>query len=248
MRKKIIAGNWKMNLLMEEALRLSESIRSQVRSSEEKEVILFPPNVFLAALSQPKSVVRTGAQNFYPADSGAFTGEISVKQVVNCGAQYVLIGHSERRHLFSENHDFLKRKVNAAIENGLRVVFCCGEPLEIRNEGKEHVFVREQLEESLFHLGGHDLQRVIVAYEPVWAIGTGQTATIQQAENMHKAIRQWLSDKYSDEVAQTVPIVYGGSCNASNASELFACENVDGGLIGGASLEAESFLAIVNAF
>lgn len=246
MRNKIVAGNWKMNLLSAEALDLGRKIKEAASELEGVELLLFPPSIFLQSLAEIN--ISVGAQNFYPAENGAFTGEISISQVKDCGATHVLIGHSERRAIFGEQTDFLKQKVDSALTHGITPVFCCGESLEIREAGTELVYVKKQLEESLFHVSAENMQNCIVAYEPVWAIGTGKTATVAQAEEMHRSIRSWISEKYSDAVAQNCSIIYGGSCNVSNAQELFSSPNVDGGLIGGASLQAESFIKIAQSF
>jgi triosephosphate isomerase (TIM) len=246
MRRKIAAGNWKMNLSPAEAHQLFNAI--SVNSTPLVVKMVFPSSIYLSELLKVKSDVIVGTQNFYPSEKGAFTGEVSAKQLSDLGVTHFLVGHSERRMLFGENNTFLKEKVDAAINLGGTVVFCCGEPLEIREKGDEFRFVREQLEESLFHLGANDMKNCIIAYEPVWAIGTGRTATSDQAEAMHAAIRSWIAEKYTAELAEQISILYGGSCNASNAKELFACPNVDGGLIGGAALVATSFLEIVDAF
>ncbi len=249
MRKKIVAGNWKMNLMNQEAILLFNTISSKLDKDSIAKVIVFPPSLFVHQLANSvDGEIAVGVQNFYPKDKGAFTGEISVSQVKDSGASSVLIGHSERRAYFNETHLFLKEKVDSAIDYELEVIFCCGEPLEIRENNSEMSFVKKQLEESLFHLDGDTIKKCIIAYEPVWAIGTGKTATIAQAEEMHKAIRFWLTERYNSEIAESISILYGGSCNASNAKELFSCPNVDGGLIGGAALDAESFLQITNSF
>jgi triosephosphate isomerase len=189
-----------------------------------------------------------GVQNFYPLESGAFTGENSIAQIKDAGATAALIGHSERRMLFGEDEHLLKEKVNAALKHEIKIVFCCGEPLEIREAGSELNYVKKQLKDSLFHLTADELKKCVIAYEPVWAIGTGRTASTQQAEDMHAAIRSWIAEIYGLDTANDISILYGGSCNASNAKELFACPNVDGGLIGGASLKTETFMTIVNSF
>lgn len=246
MRRKIVAGNWKMNLSPTEAHQLFSTISNKGSNGVVK--MVFPPSIYLSELLKLNSDVIVGVQNFYPTEKGAFTGEVSSKQCSDIGVTHFLVGHSERRMLFMENNAFLKQKVDAVINLGGTVVFCCGEPLEVREKGDEFRFVREQLEESLFHLDANDIKNCIIAYEPVWAIGTGRTATSEQAEAMHAAIRSWISEKYTTEIAEQISILYGGSCNASNAKELFACPNVDGGLIGGAALDATSFLEIVDAF
>lgn len=247
MRKKIVAGNWKMNLNTTEALALFDELAEF--SQSDANVLIFPPAIYLLPFKQRKSGhVKLGIQNFYPAESGAFTGEISIMQAKDCGAEYALIGHSERRAIFGESHEFLKLKVDACIAHELIPVFCCGEPMEIREAQKHTDYVKKQLEESLFHLSAENIVKCVVAYEPVWAIGTGLTASTDQAEEMHKEIRSWFSDKYGLEIAQEISILYGGSCNASNAKELFNCANVDGGLIGGASLKSTSFKEIIDSF
>jgi len=248
MRKKIVAGNWKMNLLWDEALDLAQGISGASTKVNNVELIVFPPFIFAPTIINKNPQLRVGLQNFYPADKGAFTGEVSITQAKNIGAKYVLVGHSERRAIFNENEVFLKEKVNAALEYNLTPVFCCGEPLEIREANNELKYVKQQLIDSLFHLTSEDLAKCIVAYEPVWAIGTGKTASVEQAESMHKSIRSWIAESYSKELSEEISILYGGSCNASNAKELFACENVDGGLIGGAALQLETFISIAQSF
>jgi triosephosphate isomerase len=246
MREKIVAGNWKMNLSEQEAISLAENI------SENKVYgvtqIVFPPFIYLTTLLKLNNGVLIGAQNFYPKDKGAFTGEVSITQLKNIGISYVLVGHSERRTFFNETNEFLKEKVDAALNEGIKVVFCCGEPLEIRKEETHESFVNQQLIDSLFHLTDKQLKNVVIAYEPIWAIGTGLTASAEQAEAMHENIRKALIHKYGQEVANEISILYGGSCNPTNANELFNCPNVDGGLIGGASLKADEFHAISTAY
>lgn len=248
MRKKIVAGNWKMNLLWDEALVLAQGVSDASAKMTNVDLIVFPPFIFASTIINNNPQLKVGLQNFYPADKGAFTGEVSVTQVKNIGAKYVLVGHSERRAIFHENETFLKEKVDAALGNGLTPVFCCGEPLEIREANNELTFVKQQLVDSLFHLSADDMAKCIIAYEPVWAIGTGKTASVEQAESMHKSIRGWIAETYSNELSEEISILYGGSCNASNAKELFACENVDGGLIGGAALQLETFITIAQSF
>ena len=249
MRKKIVAGNWKMNLLNSEANSLFDNLNQNISGDTETSVMIFPPSIYLSQfIKKGNSSIEIGIQNFYPKEKGAFTGEISIAQVKDLGVKQVLIGHSERRAYFNETNSFIREKVDAAIQFDLGIVFCCGEPLEIREKGQERSFVKNQLEESLFHLDKEQIKKCIIAYEPVWAIGTGMTATIVQAEEMHAAIRSWIVNQYNIEIANSISILYGGSCNAANAKELFECPNVDGGLIGGAALDATSFLQIVNAF
>jgi triosephosphate isomerase (TIM) len=248
MRKRIVAGNWKMNLLPSDAIKLYNEIVERSSSLKDAEIMVFPPSLYLTELLRLKRPVSVGAQNFHPEEKGAFTGEISVGQIASVGVKYALIGHSERRMYFNEKEDFLKNKVDAALSHQITPVFCCGEPLEVREKNDQTSYVRKQLQDSLFHLSPEDIKRCIIAYEPVWAIGTGKTASSQQAEEMHAAIRSWLKEVYTAEIADSISILYGGSCNASNAAELFACPNVDGGLIGGASLDAETFLTIAESF
>lgn len=247
MRRKIVAGNWKMNLDWKEANALFQSL--QTVQNEQVEVIVFPSSLYLSAFASEKgSILKIGAQNAYPKNSGAYTGEIAFSQLKSIGVSHVLIGHSERRDYFSESNSFLKEKVDACLENGITPVFCCGESLPVREKNEETAFVTRQIEESLFHLSTEDLKKCVVAYEPIWAIGTGLTATSEQAEQMHLSIRQFIAGKYGNETAEHIPILYGGSCNEKNANELFSCPNVDGGLVGGASLKADSFTQIINAF
>lgn len=247
MRKKIIAGNWKMNLLQHEANELVRSLSSQEVSKDIIRIV-FPPFIYISELINATDNLFVGAQNFYPKESGAFTGEVSITQLKDLGVKYVLVGHSERRMYFNESNSFLKQKVDAALANDIHVIFCCGEPLEIRDENNHESFVINQLEESLFHLSDQEITNVTIAYEPIWAIGTGRTASSQQAENMHACIRKSITDKYNLNIGDSISILYGGSCNPTNAKELFACDNVDGGLIGGASLNASDFHAISTAY
>jgi triosephosphate isomerase len=247
MRQKIVAGNWKMNLSKSEAIALYQSVNAQMQIND-VQLIVFPPSVYLDTMHQLDQPLSLGVQNFHPAESGAFTGENSITQIKELGAEYVLIGHSERRMYFNEDGVFLKEKVDAALRHDLKIIFCCGEPLSIREMNAEAYYVEQQLQESLFHLSPNDMLKIVVAYEPIWAIGTGKTASSEQAENMHAAIRGFIEKQYGNSVAQQISILYGGSCNASNASELFSCQNVDGGLIGGASLKPTDFISIASSF
>lgn len=247
MREKIVAGNWKMNLDKQEALSLYRQINT-LSENINIQLIAFPPALYIDMLAAEKGKIPVGAQNFYPRDKGAFTGELSIPQLKSTGATYVLIGHSERRLILGESDDFIREKVNDALEKEMKIVFCCGEPLEVREQHKHAGYVREQLENNLFHLEAEQLDGIIIAYEPIWAIGTGKTASSAQAEEMHKIIRESIADKYSPELAEKTSILYGGSCNPSNAKELFSCPNVDGGLIGGAALNAEDFIQIATSF
>lgn len=248
MARKIVAGNWKMNLELIEGVELLDGILNGNRASD-VDVMIFPPALYVDELSdRALDQIEVGVQNFNAHVNGAFTGEIAIPQAQSAGAMIGLIGHSERRAIFGETNAMLKEKVDAAIAQNFPFIFCCGEPLEIREEGTAFDFVKNQLLESLFHLSSSQIENGIIAYEPVWAIGTGKTASTEQAEEMHAEIRSWLSSTYSEEIADSISILYGGSCNNKNASELFACPNVDGGLIGGAALKSESFLEIINAF
>lgn len=243
MRKKIVAGNWKMNLTYADAKLLAAQVDQLTDVAAE--IYLFPSSIYADVVKQTAPNKSIGVQNAYPKDSGAYTGEISMAQIKVMGLQAVLIGHSERREYFNESNAFLKEKVDAALANDLIPFFCCGEPLAIRENGSFLDFVKQQLEESVFHLSADEFAKVVIAYEPIWAIGTGKTASVEQAEEMHAAIRSWIANRYSTELAAEISILYGGSCNPSNAKALFACPNVDGGLIGGAALKIEDFKILV---
>ncbi|HEX7413128.1 MAG TPA: triose-phosphate isomerase [Bacteroidia bacterium] len=251
MRKKIVAANWKMNKTLQEAETLVKSIISGASNNNEVTKIIFPPSLFiieLASILKNNSSFFVGAQNCYHTESGAFTGEISASAIASCGANYVIVGHSERRQYFNETSEQLKQKVILALKNSLIPIYCVGEKLNERQANHQFTAVKNQLQEVLFHLSGNEIKNIIIAYEPVWAIGTGLSATSEQAQEMHSFIRLSLSEKYGNDVANQISILYGGSCNAKNAKELFACNDVDGGLIGGASLIAEDFLQIINSF
>lgn len=246
MRKTIVAGNWKMNLSKQEALALYRGLKT-ISVKDYREVAIFSPFIYLDPLLQEEHQVKIGAQNFYPAEKGAFTGEVSITQLKDLGVKHVLIGHSERRMYFDETNELVKTKVDMALAHGMQVIYCCGEPLDVREARKELHYVYKQLESSLFHLTPAQMENVVIAYEPIWAIGTGKTASIEQAEEMHRNLRIGLQDHFGAVVSDKISILYGGSCNASNAAALFACENIDGGLIGGASLKLEEFIAIIEA-
>lgn len=251
MRKKIVAGNWKMNLNLEEGNTLVKEILIKLPAlNEENQVVIAPPFLHIAqAIQQTKDAanVSVAAQTCHHEKSGAYTGEVSASMLSNAGVQYVIIGHSERRAYNNEDNALLAAKTNAALANGLKVIFCCGEPLEIRDQNTQNSYVEQQLKDSLFHLDEAAMNNIVIAYEPIWAIGTGRTASAEQAQEMHQHIRQVLNAKYGAVVANNTSILYGGSCKASNAAELFAGADVDGGLIGGAALIAEDFLGIINA-
>jgi triosephosphate isomerase len=251
MRKRIVAGNWKMNKSLEEAEALITEIADALDETDlkGKTVVLCPPFVYLEMATDVafESNFEVGAQNVYPADSGAYTGEISPLMLKELQVGYSIVGHSERRQYFAETNEFIKNKVDALLRHGLIPIFCCGEVLSEREAGLHREVVRRQLEESLFHLFNKEFLCVVIAYEPVWAIGTGVTATPAQAQEMHQYIRGLITEKYGSIVASETTILYGGSCNAKNAAELFSQPDVDGGLIGGASLKAVEFLEIIKA-
>lgn len=251
MRKNIVAGNWKMNMGLDEGLKFAGEINTWFRKKPAggTEVILCTPFIHLAGLSEilKEGPVLHGAQNCAAELSGAFTGEVSAPMIKSTGAPYVIIGHSERRTYYREDDQMLNKKTILAVSSGLRVIFCCGEVLEEREAGRHFEVVRRQMEEGLFTLPEEDFSKVVIAYEPVWAIGTGLTATPDQAQEMHEYIRSLIRTKYGNESAENTSILYGGSCKPSNASEIFSKPDVDGGLIGGASLKLEDFCAIVEA-
>jgi len=250
MRKKIVAANWKMNMTLPEGNALVNGIVAGLPAlSENRQVVIAPPFVSIvqvAGLLKGRGHIHTAAQNCYTEASGAYTGEISATMLKSAGADYVIIGHSERREYFKEDNAMLAKKVNQALANSLEVIFCCGESLETRDAGKQNEFVEQQINEGLFHLTDQ-LSHIVIAYEPIWAIGTGRTASTEQAQEMHAHIRSVIAGKYGQTAADNMSILYGGSCKPSNAAELFACKDVDGGLIGGASLKADEFLGIINA-
>jgi len=251
MRKKIVAANWKMNLNLEEGKKLVDGIVAGMPTlNEQKEVVIAPPFVHLAQTAgqlQGKANIYLGAQNCYSEAAGAYTGEISAGMLKSVGAAYVIIGHSERREYFKEDNAMLAKKTDQGLANELKVIFCCGEPLEIRDADTQNAYVEKQIKESLFHLDAAQLENIVIAYEPIWAIGTGRTASTQQAQDMHAHIRAVIAAQYSKEAGENMSILYGGSCKPSNAGELFACPDVDGGLIGGASLKADEFIGIIDA-
>jgi triosephosphate isomerase (TIM) len=253
MRKKIVAGNWKMNKDLNEGLKLASEVINMAKDevNTNTALVLCAPFIHLASLSnllKGEKNVFLGAQNCYTKASGAYTGEVSVSMLKSVGVQYVIIGHSERREYFKETNQQLADKVNIVLENGLLPIFCCGETLDERNSGKHVDIVKSQITESLFHLSEPQLKNVVIAYEPVWAIGTGVTASTEQAQEMHKVIREHLASKYGQNVANEISILYGGSCKPSNSKELFACPDIDGGLIGGASLVSRDFIDIGKSF
>ncbi len=251
MRRKIVAGNWKMNMNYEEGTVFAKTLDHYFRNKPpvRAEVIICTPFIHLAGIAEiiKGGKVALGAQNCASEASGAFTGEVSAYMIKSTGAEYVIIGHSERRSYYNEDDRLLNKKSVLALNSGLKVIFCCGEVKEQREEGNHFVIVKRQLEEGLFPLGAESMKDIIIAYEPVWAIGTGLTATPDQAQEMHKYIRGLIKEKYGNKIAEDLTILYGGSCKPSNAAEIFSNPDVDGGLIGGASLKKEDFTAIVEA-
>lgn len=252
MRKKIVAGNWKMNKTLDEALILTSEVVNMVRDEVrgDVEVVLCTPYIYLPVLQkyvEEVSRISLGAQNCHHKASGAYTGEISAAMLAALGTPYVIIGHSERRQYFGETDELLAEKVKIALANGLKPIFCCGELLEQRQNEDFIAIVKNQITAALFDLSAEDFGKVVIAYEPVWAIGTGLTATSQQAQDMHAALRAHIASQYGEQVADDTTILYGGSCNEKNAPELFACPDVDGGLIGGASLKSREFTNIIKA-
>ena len=252
MRKKIVAGNWKMNIDLEKGIQLFNEIQQLLKEEvkADQEVIICPPYIHLSSLSQivdPNTNLSIGAQNCHQADSGAFTGEVSASIIASAGASYVIIGHSERRLYFAESNSVLAQKLDVVLKNGLSPIFCIGETLEQRNSETYFEVIKEQITEASFHLQGADYRKMVLAYEPVWAIGTGLTASPEQAQQIHSFIRNLLADKYDQDLANNMTILYGGSCNPKNAAELFAKADIDGGLIGGASLKAQDFVDIIKA-
>ncbi len=251
MRKKIVAGNWKMNMDLSEGLKFAGSVEKYFREnpSDKVQVILCTSFIHLAGVAEilKHGKVALGAQNCASEASGAYTGEVSAYMVKSTGAEYVIIGHSERRSYYHEDDKLLNKKALLAINSGLKVIFCCGEVKSEREEGKHFLIVKRQLEEGLFSLTSEQMDKIVIAYEPVWAIGTGLTATPDQAQEIHKYIRDLVKDKYGNDCAKKIPVLYGGSCKPSNAAEIFSKPDIDGGLIGGASLKKEDFAAIVEA-
>lgn len=252
MRKRIVAGNWKMNKTFEEADELLFELAEGFSELELEnvEVVICPPALYLEMSTDVglENGFSVGAQNCSYEDSGAYTGEISASMLKSLEVDYCLVGHSERRKYFNETHAELAQKVDQLLENDISPIFCCGELLEEREANKHFEVVKTQLADSLFHLNAEEIANVVVAYEPVWAIGTGKTASSDQAQEMHAYIRSILAEKYGAELADEMTILYGGSCNAKNAQELFAQEDVDGGLIGGASLKSADFISIAKSF
>ena len=248
MRKKIVAGNWKMNNDLTETQSLISDLKKQTQNSD-AEIMIAPTftNLWHAYEALRLNSIVVVAQNMHFAENGAFTGEVSADMLKSVGIETVILGHSERRAYFNETDALLAKKVDAALSREMEVIFCFGEELEDRRSGRQDAVVHSQIKNGLFHLPELSWQHIVLAYEPVWAIGTGETATPEQAQEMHAFIRKTLSDKYGDAVAENTSILYGGSVKPGNAQEIFSKADVDGGLIGGAALNAEDFFAIVNA-
>ena len=251
MRKKIVAGNWKMNMNLQDGIALANEINEAMKADKPNcEVVVCTPFIHLAKVADvlDQNVVALGAENCADKASGAYTGEVSAEMVKSTGAQYVILGHSERREYYAETAEVLKEKVQMALANGLKIIFCCGETLEEREANRQNEVVKAELDGSVFNLSAEEWKNIVLAYEPIWAIGTGKTATSDQAEEMLAYIRSIVAEKYGQAVADETSILYGGSCKASIAPELFSKPNIDGGLIGGASLKCADFKGIIDAW
>lgn len=249
MRKNIVAGNWKMNTTVAEGVQLAKEVNEAVAAAGELkcDVVIGVPFTHLTAVKDVIDIEKVGlsAENCANKEKGAYTGEVSAAMVASTGANYVILGHSERREYYNETPEILKEKVDLALANGLKIIFCCGESLELRNAGTYEEFIKAELKDSLFHLSAEEFANIVIAYEPIWAIGTGKTATTEQAQEVCAGIRACIAEIYDEATAAAIRIQYGGSVNAGNAAELFAKPDIDGGLVGGASLKAD-FGKIVN--
>lgn len=251
MRTKIVAGNWKMNKLFVDAEELLSDLADLLEEKKLKcEVVVCPPSIYLEMASDfaDESVFMVGAQNVSEHENGAYTGEISAEMLSDIYIDFCIIGHSERRKYFQESNSSLAEKVNKLLDNDITPIYCCGEVISEREKNIHFDVVKQQIEEGLFHLNQDEFSNIVIAYEPVWAIGTGLTASPEQAQEMHAFIRKMIAEKYGEKIANDISILYGGSCNASNAAELFSQTDVDGGLIGGASLKASDFVKIISSF
>jgi triosephosphate isomerase len=251
MRKKIVVGNWKMNLNRVDGVALVEDVLKRLSVEKRTEIVFSPSFIHLykvVRMCADTVNIFVASQDCSGSKKGAFTGEVSAEMIASCGARYVILGHSERRVNLSETNELLKLKVGQAFAGNLEVIFCCGESLEQREAGVHFEWIKSQILESLFHLSAEEFTKIVIAYEPIWAIGTGVTANSDQAQEVHSFIRNIIQEKYGSQTAQNTSILYGGSCNISNALELFSKEDIDGGLIGGASLNADDFVAITNSF
>lgn len=253
MRKKIIAGNWKMNLDKQQAMQLASNIVEQAHSlslSEQKLMLLAPSFLYIEPLIEKTKQyphIKIVAQDCSEHNFGAYTGEVAAPMLQSVNVEYTIIGHSERRQYHQENNDILLKKIKQALKHNLYPIFCCGEPLDIREKNTHTHFIQQQLEEVIFQLTEKEFSKIIIAYEPIWAIGTGKTATTTQAQEMHQFIRERIKTKYKNSVSEQTTILYGGSVNAQNAKLLFECNDIDGALVGGASLKSDEFIAIANA-
>ncbi len=252
MRKKIVAGNWKMNKSLKETKKLIKEIKKELKHlhlDKGVRVIIAPPFVNLQKASKllKDSKIKVAAQNMHQSESGAFTGEVSAAMLKDIYVDTVILGHSERREYFGENDEILKAKVDTALKNKMKIIFCFGEVLEERKKGEHFKVVESQIKHALFHLNSDQWGKIILAYEPVWAIGTGETATPEQAQEMHAFIRELIAERYTSDVAEEVSILYGGSVKPDNAKEIFSKEDVDGGLIGGASLNSKDFVSLIKS-
>ena len=251
MRKKIVAGNWKMNLNLQEGVALATELNETLKNEKANcEVIICTPFIHLAKVADciDQNVLKLGAENCADKEKGAYTGEVSAEMVKSTGAQYVILGHSERRQYYNETAEILREKVLLALKNNLKVIFCIGETLEEREANKQNEVVKAELEGSVFNLTKDEFANIVIAYEPIWAIGTGKTATAEQAEEIHAYIRSLVAEHSDSETADNTSLLYGGSCKASNAPELFGKPDIDGGLIGGASLKTADFKGIIDAW
>jgi len=249
-RKQIAAGNWKMNTTVREGVKFIRALK-ETNIPKEVDVVLGVPFTHLYALQNElalNSQIKLAAQNIHDQEKGAYTGEISIAMLKDLEVEYVIIGHSERRQYQKESDELLATKIDLALAHGLTPIFCCGEILEVRKKDNQEAHVSEQVKKALFHLSADQMKNVVIAYEPVWAIGTGETATPKQAQEMHDCIRNLIANKFDQKLADHIPILYGGSVKPANAKELFANKDVDGGLVGGASLKVDSFDAIINSF
>ena len=251
MRKQIAAANWKMNLTLEQGKKLlDEIIDAGITLTENQEAVFAVPFPYLISIKTKTDKANnfyTAAQNCASEKAGAFTGEVSTEMIKSIGIHYVVIGHSERREYYHETNEILAKKINLALANNLQPIFCCGEPLQIREANTQNEHIEKQLEESLYHLSADAIKDFVIAYEPIWAIGTGLTATSAQAQEMHAHIRKLLATKYGEFTADSISILYGGSVKAANATEIFSQPDVDGGLVGGASLVAAEFITIIKS-
>jgi triosephosphate isomerase len=251
MRKKIVAGNWKMNLNYDEVSSLVDEILKLYSRDDNVEVILSPPFVYLDKVIRSfanHDHVFIASQNCSEYNNGAYTGEVSASMLNSMGVNYVIIGHSERRSIFNESNENLNLKITQALQNNLKIIFCCGENIEQRESGEYLQVIRKQLEETILSLDQNSLSKIVIAYEPIWAIGTGKTASSVQAQEIHSFIRSLISNKFGTEISNNTSILYGGSCKPTNSKELFSQSDIDGGLIGGASLQSSDFVTIINSF